>query len=121
MQVLFQRRMADRLLKPRDSGATLKRLRPGARLPLLGYPRRESLARSVYKARMLFPQSLCRALSERNVAVFFRRIGITLILQKREGANQFRSGQSGLDHFVYEAALGRDVRIGKFLFKLLNA
>jgi hypothetical protein len=37
-----------------------------------------------------------------------RRIRVSLILQQREGADEFGSRLRGLDHFVDEAAFGVD-------------
>ena len=34
------------------------------------------------------------------------RVGVALILQQREGADEFGSGLGRLDHFIDEAALG---------------
>ena len=49
------------------------------------------------------------------------RVDITLILKERERADEFGSRVGRLDHFVYKAALGRNVRVGELLLKLLYA
>jgi hypothetical protein len=54
--------------------------------------------------------------SERNVPMLLRWVGVALILEQREGADEFGSGLGRLDHFVDEAAFGGDVGAGELFF-----
>src|SRR5947209_1504748 len=58
---------------------------------------------------------------ERDVSVLFRGVGVALVLEESEGADQFGPSLRRLDDLVYEAALGRDEGVGELLLELGDA
>src|SRR5580700_3276039 len=81
----------------------------------LGAAKRRSAGRSAGTART----SACATL-ERDVAMFFARRGVHLILQHAEGADDARPGFARLDDIVDEAAFGGGEGVGEALAKLFG-
>ncbi len=46
--------------------------------------------------------------------MLFRRVGVAFIFQQSERADEFEARVGGLDNFIYEAAFGGDIWVGKF-------
>src|ERR1700676_2741711 len=58
--------------------------------------------------------------SERNVAVFFTRVGVALVFQSAQGGDDSGAGFCGLNDGVDVAALGGDKGIGEAVAELGN-
>ena len=58
---------------------------------------------------------------QRDVAVLSGRVGVALVFQERERADEFGSSLCWFDDFVDEASLGGHVRIGKLIFQFKDA
>src|SRR5438270_546774 len=53
--------------------------------------------------------------------MLLRWVGVALVLEQGERADEFRACLRRFDYFVDEAAFGGDVRVRELLFKLVHA
>src|SRR5580765_1673206 len=56
--------------------------------------------------------------SQRNIAVFFRRVRVAFILKQRNGPDEFWTREFWLNDLIYVTAFGRNIWISKLIFKL---